>query len=400
MIATDKNIKHHSITITLVTIVLFFAFSFHAKGNTITGSGNWDNTGIWSGANIADNVNENVNINNSLGTITVRNTFNYTVGNVVMGKENTLTIANGGTLNIGSSGNTRNFSADKTTRVNVFGTLIIWGDFTVNKDLVLVVTGTLIIKGDLIMDKDADLDISGSVTIDGDFKADKDAVVNVDGDVTVGGDLEVGKDSTLSGTGTMTVAGNCSDNNSTFCGTGPLPVSLLFFGASNVEGRMELKWATASELNFDYFSIERSVDAKIFNEIGQVTGHGTTVIRHDYTFEDVFPLGQKLYYRLKAVDFDGYEEYFNIASVDFGGTKQVSVYPNPVVGGFLNIQFNFSPESATLIQITDMVGVEKMRQMRNGNENQFSIPIALDPGAYIIRIQSDEFKSIDRILVK
>ncbi|MDZ7645815.1 MAG: hypothetical protein U5K54_00810 [Cytophagales bacterium] len=37
-----------------------------------------------------------------------------------------------------------------------------------------------------------------------------------------------------------------------------------------------MNWSTATELNFDYFSIERSEDGLIFSEIAQVKGHGTT----------------------------------------------------------------------------------------------------------------------------
>ncbi|MFZ1807675.1 MAG: T9SS type A sorting domain-containing protein [Cyclobacteriaceae bacterium] len=193
---------------------------------------------------------------------------------------------------------------------------------------------------------------------------------------------------------------NCAAGDAFCTNNSVLPVSLISFSAKIDGNLVTLNWATASELNFDYFSVERSTDAVSFIEIGQVVGHGTTDERHDYLFEDINPLNQKLYYRLKTVDFDGYEEYFNIASVDFGGTKQVSVYPNPVVGGSINIQLNFSPESGTQIQILDMVGVEKLRQFGNGNETQFSIPFTLDPGAYIIRIQSGDFNSVDRILVK
>lgn len=193
---------------------------------------------------------------------------------------------------------------------------------------------------------------------------------------------------------------NCNSGDAFCTSNSVLPVSLIEFSAKAEGQFVALKWATASELNFDYFSVERSTDAITFIEIGQVVGHGTTDERHDYSFEDNNPLNKKLYYRLKTVDFDGYEEYFNIAIVDFGGTKQVSVYPNPVVGGSLNIQFNFLPDSDTQIQITDMVGVEKLSEFTKSGETQFLIPLTLDPGTYIIRIKSKEFKSVKRILVK
>lgn len=385
----------------LLAMIIFFiaAFAFQTKGNTINSPGNWDNAGIWSGSNIADNVSEDVNFTNSIGTVTVRNTFNYTVGNVSMGKENTLTIANGGTLNIGSSGNARNFTSDKNTTVNVFGTLIVWGNFTVNKELTLIVTGTLIIKGNIIMDKEADLNVSGNVTIDGNFVADKEAAVNVDGNVTIGGSLTVGNDSTLTGSGSMTVNGSCSDGNSSFCGTGPLPVSLLFFSASNVEGQMVLTWATASELNLDYFSIERSLDGSYFTEIARVKGNGNTTERQDYSYNDIEPIGQKLYYRLKSVDFDGYQEHFNVVMVDFEVEKKVNIYPNPVTNGQVTVSLNFVP-GAGVVVITDLMGATVCKATWSNEASKQVFPIMLQTGTYLIRFVSEDYQHTSRILVK
>jgi hypothetical protein len=224
----------------VIASVLIIGTSIQSPANTITSAGNWDNSGIWSGSNIADNVSEDATMNSNLGTITVRNTFNYIVGIVTMGNGNTLTIANGGTLNVGASGDAKNLMTDNSTAINVHGTLIIWGDLIVNNDLTLVVTGTLIVKGNVTMNNGGNLNISGNVTIDGDFTGGNNTALTVDGTVSVGGNLSVGNGSTVAGGGTVTVAGTCSDGSSTFCGTGPLPVKLLFFKAISNNDSMEL----------------------------------------------------------------------------------------------------------------------------------------------------------------
>lgn len=186
----------------------------------------------------------------------------------------------------------------------------------------------------------------------------------------------------------------------TFCtNNSVLPVSLISFSAKAEEGRVSLNWATASELNFDHFSVERSLDAKSFAEIGKVTGHGTTDIRHDYSFEDISPLNQKLYYRLKTVDFDGYEEYFNIASVDFGGTKQVSIYPNPVTNGQLTVSLNFIPNAGVVV-ITNLMGNTVYNTTWSDETNKQVFPIMLEAGTYLIRLVSEEHQHVSRILVK
>lgn len=241
---------------------------------------------------------------------------------------------------------------------------------------------------------------SDKIIVDGTLYGKNNNAFSGSGSIS-GGSLEVKNGSSCGSPCPVSGGFSSCDSGDAFCtNNSVLPVSLIEFSAKAEGQVVSLKWATASELNFDYFSIERSTDGASFIEIGQVVGHGTTDERHDYSFVDNNPLNVKLYYRLKTVDFDGYEEYFNIAIVDFGGTRQVSVYPNPVVGGAINIQLNFTPESGTQIQIMDMVGVEKLRQFSTSNETQFLVPFALDPGPYIIRIQSGDFNSVDRILVK
>jgi hypothetical protein len=85
-----------------------------------------------------------------------------------------------------------------------------------------------------------------------------------------------------------------------------MPVTILFFEVNAVnQEAVELRWATASEENFNYFVIESSIGGIVFTEIGRVSGNGTTTRRHDYTFSAPDPAIGKTYYRLKSVDFDG-----------------------------------------------------------------------------------------------
>lgn len=238
---------------------------------------------------------------------------------------------------------------------------------------------------------------SDKIIVDGTLYGKNNNAFSGSGSIS-GGTLDVkngascGSPCPVAGGFTSCMAGGtfCTDN-------GVLPVSLIAFSAHADEQVVTLSWATASELNFDYFAVERSLNGSNFEEIGQVVGHGTTEERHDYSFVDNSPFIQKLYYRLKTIDFDGYSEYFNIAAVDFGGDKKIWVYPNPVTDGFINIQFNFMPEIGTEIQVTDMRGIEKLKQVA-GQEFQFKIPIS--SGAYFIRVNSTDFNSVHRVLVK
>src|SRR6185436_14080611 len=65
------------------------------------------------------------------------------------------------------------------------------------------------------------------------------------------------------------------------------PIELLHFTADAMNDRVRLEWATATELDNDYFSVERSADAVVFSTIGTVDGGGTSLHERHYVFDDI-----------------------------------------------------------------------------------------------------------------
>lgn len=113
----------------------------------------------------------------------------------------------------------------------------------------------------------------------------------------------------MTGFSTFTINGSSAPNTA-------LPVEFLFFTASlNNQNEVILNWATASELNNDFFTVERSVDGLTWEVVDIVNGSGTTPIRNDYNAKDLRPYSGLSYYRLKQTDFDGAFEYADIVSI-------------------------------------------------------------------------------------
>lgn len=115
-----------------------------------------------------------------------------------------------------------------------------------------------------------------------------------------------------------------------------LPVEWLAFDAKVVNYNAELTWATASELNSDYFQVERSTDAVLYEEVGRVQAVGTTSDQSEYGFTDSGINGlsnTSLFYRLKQVDMDGkfsYSSTIELASGDIQPSLTLAAFPNPV----------------------------------------------------------------------
>ena len=202
--------------------------------------------------------------------------------------------------------------------------------------------------------------------------------------------MTVGNNSDISGTGRVSVGGSCSDGNSNFCGTGPLPVELLHFTAHNLKKAIQLTWATASEENFDYFTLERSSDGVNYEILGTVSGNGWSNRIINYTFTDTYPLVGRAYYRLRATDLDGTFEYFQPMMVNVtSNTRSIKLENNPVRNGMINFRLNFHTKTKIEVVVTDLSGVPVFRGSYAPGMSVYSIRTDLSEGIYLLNVSTE-----------
>lgn len=112
----------------------------------------------------------------------------------------------------------------------------------------------------------------------------------------------------------------------------PLPVAWESFNATRWAGNVVLDWATAQEQNNTGFGIERSTNAKSWEEIGFVkslAASGNSNGRLDYRFTDEQPQQGTNYYRIRLTDNDQSYHYSVTRQVQFDGVTGIHIYPNP-----------------------------------------------------------------------
>lgn len=142
--------------------------------------------------------------------------------------------------------------------------------------------------------------------------------------------------------GTITINGSTCTYSS-----GNLPITLVEFKASSTSrNSVKLEWTTASELNNEYFTIERSPDAISFAKIGEVPGRGTTIEPSHYVFTDQYPFSGINYYRLVQYDYDGAFEISRIIATDFGEDIRINQQNN-----FLMLQAQKEVEAVLIYNI-------------------------------------------------
>lgn len=95
-----------------------------------------------------------------------------------------------------------------------------------------------------------------------------------------------------------------------------LPIELIEFDGEYDMGNVNLFWASASEANNEYYTVERSLDGYEWDFLCNVDGAGNSNqnMVYRYTDKDV-PSIKYIYYRLSQTDFNGDSETFKIISV-------------------------------------------------------------------------------------
>lgn len=392
----------------LLFIGLLLIVSKLAFGQTFSGTGTWNTAARWSPAVVPSGASTDVTFaNNANATVGANNT----IGTISTGNNPTLTVNSGFALTLGSNalfpGTRKNFIINNGGTVAISGTLEIWGDLIVNNTLNLTITGAgiLIVHGNVILNNNATIQVGGTgvLTVGGNVSGGNNTAIQTSGSGTIGitGNLSLGNGSTISGpAGSVSTGGTCTCSGcAAQCSSSTLPVTLLSFAAKANTTTIELNWATATELNFDYFDIQRSFSGIDFTSIGQVTGHGTTNQPHNYLFEDKSPLIGRNYYRLRSVDFDGYTEYFKVVLADFSQNKEFSLFPNPTDGKSITSKINFQLDSEYSITIVNSFGVVVGSYTSMQPQVELIFADNLRPGIYFARLSSSEFNKTNRFIV-
>ena len=102
--------------------------------------------------------------------------------------------------------------------------------------------------------------------------------------------------------------------------TGPtataLPIELLSFSGDKKDRKNILNWTTASEINNDYFTIEKSYNGFDFEWVGTQKGAGNSNQIINYSLTDHNIRETINYYRLMQTDFDGEYVFSKTISID------------------------------------------------------------------------------------
>lgn len=189
--------------------------------------------------------------------------------------------------------------------------------------------------------------------------------------------------------------------------TGSIPVELVSFNASVNGNAVTLNWKTATELNNSGFAVQKKSGNSDWQEIGFISGAGTSTETHNYSFTDLTSEKGLFSYRLKQVDFDGSFKYSDEILVDLTTPEKFNLnqnYPNPF-NPSTNISFSIPTSGNVSLVIFNELG-QKIDELLNkdldaGNYNLVWDASKYSSGNYFCELKMDNYRSVNKMtLVK
>jgi len=174
-----------------------------------------------------------------------------------------------------------------------------------------------------------------------------------------------------------------------------LPVELINFDVNKTnENSASITWQTGSEIDNDFFEVQRSFDAINFEIIETIKGAGNSSFLLNYGTVDNNLRPGITYYRLKQIDFDGAFEYSDIRSVQCEGEgNSIVIFPNPAnnevfVSGTIN--------ELNALKLYNSLGQELQIKIEGEGTQKMIDLTDLPSGFYYIKSLNDTKKLIKR----
>jgi hypothetical protein len=185
-------------------------------------------------------------------------------------------------------------------------------------------------------------------------------------------------------------------------GCSALPVELLHFHARRAGAKAELEWVTATELNNDFFTLERSSDGRRYEEIARIQGAGTVQQQRDYQFVDAAPVPGNNYYRLWQTDYDGKRTQIGLRTLRFPISKgQLRVQPLTSGGSIEVVYESNRPVKSADLRLFDIQGRQVGLWPATGRGSRMSMTLDvgfLPAGSYVLQLR-DGRRTLQRRLI-
>lgn len=173
-----------------------------------------------------------------------------------------------------------------------------------------------------------------------------------------------------------------------------LPVELLTFTGTGMNGDVQLEWATATESNCDHFELRRSRDGAVYGAVVAVAAAGNSIHTLHYSHADRPPSLGVWYYRLLQYDMDGTANDLGTIVVELEAKPGFQCGPVPATD-HLDI---ISSELPTTLVMFDPDGRTVREQVLTAERNTLDVS-NLPNGPYVVHASTTSRVDAQRIVI-
>lgn len=176
--------------------------------------------------------------------------------------------------------------------------------------------------------------------------------------------------------------------------TTALPLDLLTFQAKMAQGKAQLDWSTANEVNVDRYLVQKSINGESFEQIGEVAATANDLGKEITKYQYNTPQKEEIaYYRLKMLDRDGSYKFSNMVALENEAAKEnlLALAPNPMTNDQINVQYTAKEAGQYQLTVVSATGENLFKQTVSANAGSNSFQIKnlshLPRGQYYVQLQ-------------
>lgn len=190
---------------------------------------------------------------------------------------------------------------------------------------------------------------------------------------------------------TSTYAPDANDNTVNNC---PSVLSYQFLGIdlSESNGQVQINWIGSFRGNLSYFSILRSPDLNSWEVVDKMEIEETQLNERRYSYTDILPSADFLYYKVLAVDESGNQTQSSVQSIHL--QTQLSLYPNPFRDKISLFGFQAPLSSLTLMDHNGRE-IQSFRTIVSSSRKELMLDLSdLTAGIYFLKLGNQTYKLI------
>jgi hypothetical protein len=182
-----------------------------------------------------------------------------------------------------------------------------------------------------------------------------------------------------------------------------LPVNLKTFDATVSSSKVNLEWATADEVNFSHFVLQRSSDGREFSDAAMIMANAHS-IDYKYNYSESYNQNASavMYYRLKMVDIDGTFKYSAVRVVKLNAsqsTVSITTFPNPVTSELrITIPAAWQNKQVTYDVLSVSGSIIKRKVAANASQTETLQVNDIKAGVYVVRLTSGSQSATQQVV--